>query len=85
MSSSLKRYISNYMKCLLAGLCAFVIGGLITIPLYALLHAVGWLGRNGSPWGNENKEFIFKSIYLLAMLVSVYLLFYLQKIISKPS
>ena len=85
MSSQLKKHISNYVKCMLVGLCAFVVGGLITIPLYALLHVTGWLGRDGSPWGNENKEFIFKTIYLLSTTLGVYLLFYLQKLFSKPS
>lgn len=85
MTSQLKRHISNYVKCVLVGLCAFAIGGLITIPFYALLHVAGWLGRNGSPWGNENKEFIFKMIYLLSTTLGVYLVFYLQKLLCKSS
>lgn len=85
MSHRLKQHLSIHLKCWLVGFCSFVMGGLITVPLYALLHAFGWLGQDGSQWANDNKEFMFKMFYLLSMLLSVYLLSYLQKLFGKTA
>ena len=74
-------------KAFLVALCAFVIGGLITISLFMLLHAVGWLGREDRPWAltNENEEFAFKMTFVFSMFLGSQLIFYLLKLFSKRS
>jgi hypothetical protein len=72
--------------CLLC-LCAFVIGALITIPLFALLHVTGWLEREDGAWActNEDEEFIFKIIFVFSFFLGSQLIFYLLKLFSKRS
>jgi hypothetical protein len=57
--------------------------GVVTLPLYALAVAVGWMGQDGSSRERGNEEFVFKVVYLLAMLLSANVLFYIYKSYAK--
>ncbi len=83
----LKRELYIGAKGCLVVLCAFVIGGVITISLFMLLHAVGWLGREDGSWAltNENEEFAFKMTFAFSMFLGGQLIFYLLKLFDKSS
>jgi hypothetical protein len=83
----LKRELYVAAKVLLVTFCAFVIGGLITISLFMLLHAGGWLGRENGAWAltAENEEFAFKMTFVLAMFLGGELIVYLLKVLGKSS
>lgn len=87
LMSMLKRELYVVAKVSLVTFCAFVIGGLITISFFMLLHAGGWLGREDGSWvlTSENEEFAFKMTFVLAMFLGAELIFYFLKVFGKSS
>ena len=51
--------------------------------LYFLCVAFHWMGQDDSVLGPEIEEFIFKVVYLLAMLFSVHAIPYIYKTLAK--
>jgi len=75
MSPRLKKHLIIFAKMSLLEFCSFVMAGIIVIPLYVLALRVGWKGQDGL----FRDEFVFTVVYLLAMLLSSNVLFYIYE------
>ncbi len=83
MSPRLKKNLIIFAKMSLLEFCSFVMAGITVIPLYVLALRVGWMGQDGLFREGGYDEFAFTVVYLLAMLLSSNVLFYIYKSYAK--